>query len=113
MATIRRAGEALEGQDTSTGLAWRVDYRVVSADGHPVTGTIEFSAPAAVAEPEELVVPVPTRPADPAARGRGTQTTGLSARVRRPRPDSGRPRHSSPASRSCSSAHWAWPCVGA
>lgn len=27
-------------------IAWTVSYRVVSADGHPITGTLEFTAPA-------------------------------------------------------------------
>lgn len=32
--------------DTGGGqVAWKVSYRVVSADGHPVIGTLQFSAP--------------------------------------------------------------------
>lgn len=67
VAALRRTGEALEGQDTNTALAWRIDYRVVSADGHPVTGTIEFSAPLAPAEPEASLTPLPQVTTGPGA----------------------------------------------
>jgi methionine-rich copper-binding protein CopC len=70
VAALRRTGEALEGQDTTTARAWRIDYRVVSADGHPVTGTIEFSlAPAEPAASPTPLPPVTTGPPAPEPRG--------------------------------------------
>lgn len=32
-------------------VTWEVSYRVVSADGHPITGTVEFTAPAGAPSP--------------------------------------------------------------
>ena len=47
--------------ESSGGLVpWTVAYRVVSADGHPITGAVEFTAPASAAVP-------PTATATPSA----------------------------------------------
>ena len=54
-----RQGDAAPG----TVLRWTVGYRVVSADGHPIEGTIEFRAPAAV--PLATASPAPSE--DPSA----------------------------------------------
>ncbi|WP_298458377.1 copper resistance CopC family protein [uncultured Cellulomonas sp.] len=47
--------------------AWQVVYRVVAADGHPITGTIDFTvtvtAPAPELEPATPTTPTPTDPA--------------------------------------------------
>lgn len=46
----------------SRSVPWQVAYRVVSADGHPITGTIRFRAPRTTESPasgEALVSPSP------------------------------------------------------
>lgn len=47
----------LDGVPTSsppgTRETWQVDYRVVSVDGHPITGSLEFAAPAPAGDPAE------------------------------------------------------------
>lgn len=49
---------------------WTVAYRVVSADGHPVTGALSFSV-----EPPAVAGPSPTRPAPtPGSSGSGSPT---------------------------------------
>lgn len=47
---------------TGAAVAWRVGYRVVSADGHPVSGIVDFSVGAAT-------TPTDTAPTDAAAAG--------------------------------------------
>lgn len=44
------------------GGEWRVDYRVVSADGHPVDGSITFSYVAESPSPSPTPTPTPSTP---------------------------------------------------
>lgn len=41
--TADLSGLDLPGADSAEPVSWRVGYRVVSADGHPVTGLLNFS----------------------------------------------------------------------
>lgn len=43
-------------------VQWRVGYRVVSADGHPITGQIQFLAPTPATETKETAAPPPSSP---------------------------------------------------
>ena len=58
--------------------AYRIAYRVVSADGHPVSGASEFSvtaAPIAAATPTAVPATTPAAPATPvAAAGAGSSS---------------------------------------
>lgn len=57
------------------GGAWALSYRVVSADGHPVTGTIPFEVAAAAASPSAEPSPSESTAAAPET----AQTTPASA----------------------------------
>jgi copper resistance protein C len=46
-------------------VTWEVAYRVVSADGHPITGTVTFTAPAGA--------PPPSSPSPSSAAGAGSE----------------------------------------
>ncbi len=49
-------------------VVWRITYRVVSADGHPVTGEFSFRAPLpAVEKPEPTAAPTTSAPLESAA----------------------------------------------
>lgn len=63
-ASVPRATGALPGGR----MPWTVAYRVVSADGHPITGTLEFTAPAAApsSPTAEPTPPAPSGAAPPA-----------------------------------------------
>ena len=50
------------------GGEWRVDYRVVSQDGHPVDGSIAFSYPAASPTPSPSTAPPSPSPATTSAQ---------------------------------------------
>lgn len=67
-------GEALVGGATLTTTVTPVeagqhelDYRVVSADGHPVTGTVTFTYAGAAAEPAPTAEPEPAGDPEPTA----------------------------------------------
>ena len=53
---------------------YRVAYRVVSADGHPIDGSLSFSYTAAAAAPGELAA-TPTEPADLGQSAIASETT--------------------------------------
>ena len=77
---------------------WTLAYRVVSADGHPVTGALSFAvAPRVVAEPS------PTRPAPtPGGSGSGTPSTPTPASFSTP---------GAPAAEAARSNWIKWPIV--
>ncbi|MDF9714857.1 copper resistance protein CopC [Nocardioides sp. ChNu-153] len=56
------AGRPATGAPAETPPQWRVDYRVVSRDGHPVAGSITFTSPvhAPAAAPPTAGTPAPT-----------------------------------------------------
>ena len=66
---------------------WRVTYRVVSGDGHPITGTVDFtvsspaSPPTQAASPSSLAPPAetPTASAQPPAAGEPSATSAAAA----------------------------------
>lgn len=43
-------------------VAWTVSYRVVSADGHPITGTLEFTAPTGAQQDPSVSSSLPAAP---------------------------------------------------
>lgn len=61
------------------GGAWALSYRVVSADGHPVTGTIPFEVDAPAAVPSEAPSDEESEVAAPEADATSARTTPASA----------------------------------
>lgn len=47
-----------------SGATWQVDYRVVSVDGHPITGSLDFVAPTPAADPAETTADEREAPAE-------------------------------------------------
>jgi hypothetical protein len=59
-----RGGRVVQGLDAPLAAgAWTVAYRVIAADGHPVTGTVPFTVAAAAQAPS--TPPAPSTPSAP------------------------------------------------
>jgi methionine-rich copper-binding protein CopC len=72
----------LPGRDATEPMAWRIGYRIVSADGHPIAGLLDFTvgtgpAPvAAAALPTSNPAPVEAPPAGDSATSNTSESSG-------------------------------------
>ena len=72
----------LPGRDATEPMAWRIGYRIVSADGHPIAGLLDFTvgtgpAPvAAAALPTTNPAPVEAPPAGDSATSNTSESSG-------------------------------------
>jgi hypothetical protein len=55
---------------------YTISYRVVSADGHPVTGTVDFAAAAGADEAEAAATPAPVTPTESGTPGESGAEAG-------------------------------------
>lgn len=89
VADVTRAALAASAEEDPAG--WRVAYRVVSRDGHPVTGTVDFTVTAPAA-PAEGASPGPS----PATSTPTERPSSTAPRVLRAQPAGEEPRTLSP-----------------
>lgn len=74
---VAEVPEAMEGGSAGQMVRWQLGYRVVSADGHPITGRVDFRAVTAVSQPQGTAGAMPpspparTAPPDPNPRADG------------------------------------------
>lgn len=92
--------------DRSSSSTWQVAYRVVSADGHPISGTVSFTVAGPTGEPG----PAPTATARQGATPPVTPTTSTATTV--PPASAAGPGNAQPASKT-SVATLLWLSLGA
>lgn len=61
------------------GQPWQVDYRVVSADGHPISGSVSFAVQATPSDPSSAPSQAPAPPSTTPSQTSATELPGLAS----------------------------------